>query len=105
MVIDSEKGDYGPYTQSKREEIYKTVAKSLVLKGLAYPCFCTAEELTALRDRQEKDGALIRGYFGKYAKCRNLTYEEIEKNIKRASRMCFVSVQTAMKTKELSLTI
>lgn len=80
--IDSEKGDYGPYTQSKREEIYKTVAKSLVLKGLAYPCFCTAEELTALRDRQEKDGALIRGYFGKYAKCRNLTYEEIEKNIK-----------------------
>ena len=62
--IDSEKGDYGPYTQSKREEIYKTVAKSLVLKGLAYPCFCTAEELTALRDRQEKDGARIRGYLG-----------------------------------------
>ncbi len=80
--LDTEKGDYGPYTQSKRVEIYKTVAKSLVKKGLAYPCFCTAEELTQLRDRQEKDGALIRGYFGKYAKCRDLSLEAVEENLK-----------------------
>lgn len=80
--LDTEKGNYGPYTQSKRVEIYKTVAKSLVKKGLAYPCFCTAEELTQLRDRQEKDGALIRGYFGKYAKCRDLSLEAIEENLK-----------------------
>ncbi len=80
--LNAEKGDYGPYTQSKRVEIYKTVAKSLVKKGLAYPCFCTAEELSELRDRQEKEGALIRGYFGKYAKCRDLSLEAVEENLK-----------------------
>lgn len=79
--FESEKGDYGPYTQSKRVNIYHTVAKKLVSEGLAYPCFCTADELTELRDKQESEGALIRGYFGKWAKCRNLTYDEIEKNI------------------------
>lgn len=80
--VDSEKGNYGPYTQSKRVEIYHTIAKDLVKKGLAYPCFCSADELTLLREQQENDGALIRGYFGKYAKCRNLSFDEIEKNIK-----------------------
>ncbi|MBQ7595041.1 MAG: glutamate--tRNA ligase [Clostridia bacterium] len=78
----TENGSYGPYTQSQRVEIYQTIAKSFVEKGLAYPCFCTADELTALREQQEKDDALIRGYFGKYAKCRNLTFEQIEENIK-----------------------
>lgn len=78
----TEKGAYGPYTQSQRVEIYHIVAKSLVQKGLAYPCFCTAEELSALREQQEADGALIRGYFGKYARCRDLTMEQIEENIK-----------------------
>lgn len=78
----TEKGNYGPYTQSRRVEIYHVVAKSLVQKGLAYPCFCTAEELTALREQQEADGALIRGYFGKYARCRDLTLEQIEENLK-----------------------
>ncbi len=79
--FDSEKGDYGPYTQSQRVEVYQTVAKELVKKGLAYPCFCTADELSALREQQEKDGALIWGYFGKWAKCRDLSYEQIEENI------------------------
>ncbi len=78
----TEKGAYGPYTQSQRVEIYKTVAKKLVQEGLAYPCFCTSEELSELRDKQEKDGALIRGYFGKWAKCRDLTFEEQEAKIK-----------------------
>lgn len=77
----TEKGDYGPYTQSKRVEIYHAVAKSLVQKGLAYPCFCTAETLTALREQQEAEGALIRGYFGKYAHCRDLSMEQIEENL------------------------
>lgn len=80
--FDSETGAYGPYTQSKRVEIYHIVAKDLVRRGLAYPCFCTADELTALREQQEKDGALIRGYFGKYAKCRDLSDEEIEVNLR-----------------------
>lgn len=79
--FNAEKGSYGPYMQSKRVEIYQTVAKSLVKQGLAYPCFCKAEELTALRETQEAEGALIRGYFGKWAKCRSLTYEEIEAKI------------------------
>lgn len=80
--FDSETGAYGPYTQSKRVEIYHIVAKDLVRRGLAFPCFCTADELTALREQQEKDGALIRGYFGKYAKCRDLSDEEIEANLR-----------------------
>ena len=77
----TEKGAYGPYTQSKRAEIYQTVAKSLVEKGLAYPCFCTADELSELRKEQEQGDALIWGYFGKWAKCRDLSLEEIEKNL------------------------
>ncbi len=76
-----EKGAYGPYTQSQRAEIYQTVAKDLVKRGLAYPCFCTAEELTSIREQQEKGDALIWGYFGKWAKCRDLSYEEIEQNL------------------------
>ena len=78
----TESGNYGPYTQSQRVEIYHAVAKALVQKGLAYPCFCTAEELTALREQQDADGALIRGYFGKYARCRDLSMEQIEENLK-----------------------
>lgn len=77
----TEKGAYGPYTQSQRAEIYQTIAKSLVEKGLAYPCFCTAEEISQIREQQENGGALIRGYFGKWAKCRELTLEDIEKNL------------------------
>ncbi len=79
--LHTEKGAYGPYTQSQRVEIYKTVAKSLVEKGLAYPCFCSADELNAIREQQENEGAEIRGYFGKWAKCRDLSFEEIEKKI------------------------
>lgn len=74
-------GDYAPYVQSERKEIYLTYAKELVRKGLAYPCFCSHEELDAIRQSQEQN-KVNTGYYGKYAKCRNLTYEEIEQNIK-----------------------
>ena len=77
----TEEGAYGPYTQSQRVEIYKTVAKSLVKKGLAYPCFCTAEELSAMREKQETESTSIWGYFGKWAKCRDLTFDEIKERI------------------------
>ena len=77
----TEKGAYCPYTQSQRAEIYQTVAKSLVEKGLAYPCFCTADELADLRKEQEAGDALIWGYFGKWAKCRDLTLEQIEQKL------------------------
>lgn len=82
VTKDGENGTYGPYTQSARVEIYQIMAKDLVRRGLAYPCFCTAEELAELRDRQEREGALLRGYFGKYARCRDLSDEEIEANLK-----------------------
>ena len=77
----TEEGAYGPYTQSQRVEIYKTVAKSLVKQGLAYPCFCTAEELSAMREKQETESTSIWGYFGKWAKCRDLTFDEIKAKI------------------------
>lgn len=79
--FNTEAGDYGPYTQSKRADVYHCVAKQLVLSGLAYPCFCTAEEVQAIRDEQEALGVLP-GYYGKYAKCRELSYEEIEEKVK-----------------------
>lgn len=77
---EQEKGEYGPYYQSKRKDIYQAYAKSLVEQGLAYPCFCSAEELEEIRAKQENED--IKGYYGKYAKCRDLSYDEIEKNIK-----------------------
>lgn len=81
---DSEEGKYGPYTQSKRTPIYQAFVKSLVKKGLAYPCFCTADELAQIREGQEKD-KITPGYYGEYAKCRNLGYEEIEEKIKNGT--------------------
>lgn len=72
---------YGPYFQRQRVEIYHTYAKRLVERGLAYPCFCTEEELDKVRAKQEEDKVLT-GYYGEYATCRNLSYEEIEANIK-----------------------
>ena len=79
--FDTEKGDYGPYTQSKRVEIYHAIAKRLVQEGKAYPCFCTADELSAIREEQENGGAAITGYFGKWAKCRSLSFEEQKRRI------------------------
>lgn len=76
---NEEKGNYGPYFQSRRKHIYQAYAKSLVEQGLAYPCFCSAEELDAMRGEQENEPQ--KGYWGKWAKCRNLTYDEIKKNI------------------------
>lgn len=78
---DAPQNVYGPYFQRQRVEIYHTYAKSLVERGLAYPCFCTEEELNKVRQEQENDKVLT-GYYGKYAVCRNLTFEQIEENIK-----------------------
>lgn len=68
-------GEYGPYMQSERMDIYHAYAKKLVEEGLAYPCFCTAEELNETREIQELNKERI-GYYGSYAKCRSLTIEE-----------------------------
>ena len=77
---NEEKGNYGPYYQSQRKAIYHVFAKSLVEKDLAYPCFCSAEDLDEIRAAQENEPN--KGYWGKYAKCRTLSFDEIEANIK-----------------------
>ena len=82
MITDTEEiGNYGPYKQSVRGDIYKAYAKYLIEQGKAYPCFCTPEELDEIRAKQES--AKIRpGYYGVWAKCRNLTVEESMEKIK-----------------------
>ena len=80
MISDEEwKGNYGPYKQSMRKEIYQSYAKFLLEQGKAYPCFCSQEELNEIRAKQET--AKIRpGYYGVWAKYRNLSVQEaIEK--------------------------
>ncbi len=72
---DRQVGDYAPYRQSERAEIYQTYAKDLIKKGLAYPCFCTAEELEALRLEQEAAKERT-GYHGKWARHRDITFDE-----------------------------
>ena len=76
---NKETGDYGPYYQSQRKDIYQAYAKRLVEEGMAYPCFCSAEDLDEMRAQQE--GESVKGYWGKWAKCRNLSYEQIKANI------------------------
>ena len=78
---DSSKGNYGPYKQSERAEIYKTFAKDLVLKGLAYPCFMTAEELNEMREKQIA-AKLTPGCYGEFAIYRNLSADEAMEKIK-----------------------
>ena len=70
-----QKGEYGPYQQSQRAEIYQTYVKELIRQGLAYPCFCTAEELEAVRTEQEAQKVRT-GYHGKWAKHRDISYDE-----------------------------
>ncbi len=76
-----ESGEYGPYQQSKRAEIYQTYVKGLISQGLAYPCFCTAEELEAVREIQEKN-KIRTGYHGEYARHRDITVDEAAALIK-----------------------
>ena len=74
-------GEYGPYYQRQRAEIYHAYAKDLIEKGLAYPCFCSEEDLEKTREYQTEN-KLLPGYYGEFARCRNLTEEEIYENLK-----------------------
>src|SRR5574344_531961 len=73
-------GNYGPYIQSERKDIYAVFAKYLVSIGRAYPCFCSEESLNEMRERQEHRKERI-GYYGHYAKCRNLSFDEIVEHL------------------------
>ena len=79
---DKQVGQYGPYIQSERADIYRIVIKSLLEKGLAYPCFCTSEELNEIRGKQEAL-KLLPGYYGEFAKCRKLNNDEASELIKQ----------------------
>ena len=86
MISETEgKGNYGPYKQSERKEIYQAYAKHLISQGKAYPCFCTPEEVDEIRAKQE--AAKIRpGYYGVWAKCRNVTVEEAIERINNGEK-------------------
>ncbi len=75
------KGNYGPYVQSERKEIYHAFIKHAIEIGRAYPCFCTASELEEMRKKQEARKAMP-GYYGAWAKCRDLTNEERAERVK-----------------------
>ena len=75
------KGNYGPYVQSERKEIYQAYAKKLLEEGNAYPCFCSPEELSNIRENQTKAQERT-GYYGKWAKCRNMPIDMAYEKIK-----------------------
>ena len=79
-TIDGDSGIYGPYRQRQRAAIYHVYAKKLVSEGQAYPCFCTEEELTAMRETQEANKENF-GYYGKYAIWRDRSIEDIKAQI------------------------
>ncbi len=79
-VIDGDNGNYGPYRQRQRENIYKTFAKQLVSEGKAYPCFCSEEQLSLNHSEQEQIKANF-GYYGQWAKHRDFSLEEIKKEL------------------------
>ncbi len=79
-AADGDNGIYGPYRQRQRKDIYHVFAKLLVEQGKAYPCFMTAEELDAIREQQTANKENP-GVYGKYAKNRDLTPEQIKENL------------------------
>lgn len=83
-MIDGDKfnGNYGPYKQSERENIYKVFIKHLMEQGLAYPCFCSEEELVQIVNQQKAQNCSRLGYYGNWAKYRNLPIAEAIRRIK-----------------------
>lgn len=80
-TADGDNGNYAPYRQRQRKNIYQVFAKELVKQGKAYPCFLTENELNAIREQQTSNKENP-GIYGKYAeKSRNLTIEQIKENI------------------------
>ena len=77
---DGDNGLYGPYRQRQRADIYHVYAKKLVSEGQAYPCFCTEEQLAAMRETQEANKENT-GYYGKYAMWRDRSLEEIQEQL------------------------
>ena len=83
-TIDGDNGAYGPYRQRQRADIYHVYAKKLVQEGMAYPCFCTEEELASMREKQEAAKETT-GYYGQYAIWRDRPMEDIQAQIEAGS--------------------
>ena len=79
-TMDGDNGTYGPYRQRQRADIYHVYAKKLVAEGMAYPCFCTEEQLAAMREQQEANKETT-GYYGKYAMWRDRPMEDIQSQL------------------------
>lgn len=84
LCPEKETGEYGPYTQSNRKEIYIAYIKKLLADGDAYPCFCSQEELESIRDKQTKQG-MRTGYYGDWAKFRNAPKEIVQDHIDKGT--------------------
>ncbi|MFD1738650.1 glutamate--tRNA ligase [Bacillus salitolerans] len=80
LLSGDDKGTYGPYKQSTRTQIYKVFIKHLVLNGLAYPCFCNADDLQKIRKSQQ-DLKVTTGYYGQWAKHRNISFQQAKEKI------------------------
>ena len=97
-------GNYGPYIQSERMEIYHAFIKHLITIGRAYPCFLTSDELNEIREYQSKSKKRI-GIYGRYAKFRDVSNDEKAERIKMARNLPFVFVPKGILTKNLFLKI
>ena len=78
-------GNYGPYIQSERKDIYHAFIKHLIVEGKAYPCFLTQEEMDSIRESQTRDKKRI-GIYGRYAKYRNLSPDEAAERINNGEK-------------------
>lgn len=85
VTKDGQIGNYGPYIQSEREDIYKAFAKKLIVEDKAYPCFCSHEEIEHIKEIQAKNKEQI-GYYGRWAKCRKLTIEDVIEKINNGEK-------------------
>ena len=83
-TVDGDSGSYGPYRQRQRASIYHVFAKKLVAEGHAYPCFCTEEELSAMREQQEANKETT-GYYGKYAMWRDRSLEDVKAQLDKGA--------------------
>ena len=93
---------YGPYYQRQRVEFYHVFAKELIKQGLAYPCFCTEEDNNALRQAQQEENATP-GYYGKWAKCRDLSLEEIKTNLEAGKPWVLRLKSPGVEDKEITI--
>ncbi len=85
VTKDGEIGEYGPYIQSKREDIYKAFAKKLIIEDKAYPCFCSHEDVEHIKEIQAKNKEQL-GYYGRWAKCRKLTMEDVIERVNNGEK-------------------